>query len=396
IAIGRAVQQAGTTMDISQGAQPSNPPASTVRLWADGSGNLHVLSPTGTDKTLIDSSSALGGDLYGTFGAAHISVQANQNVQMSNNSYLLWSDCSIVRWNPAQIRISGSGGATIQGPLNVEGSSSLVVGGPATFLNTLSVSQSLSIGSDFNLSFAVNGYYLKGVSGQAQLFTNASLVVGAGAVYFDSSASVRWYWDGTNLHANRQLYCDNDIVGNNIHSLSGSYYAGGSNQSQIGIWNPGEWRIGSSPGNLYAIGIIQSDQYTNSGGSGARGNGAYVNTASSFTVKTNITELDSNNCLAQVLDSRMRPVKFEYITPLAPSFENVPSENLIGKSVRSVEWTDEKLGFIAEEVAVVVPEAAGIIEGTDVAHGLTIESLIPILWGAIRELDARVKRLEPA
>src|SRR5215472_17386672 len=31
IAIGRAVEAAGTTMDISQGGQPANPPASTIR-----------------------------------------------------------------------------------------------------------------------------------------------------------------------------------------------------------------------------------------------------------------------------------------------------------------------------------------------------------------------------
>jgi hypothetical protein len=80
IAIGRAVQQAGSAVDISQGTQPSNPPASSMRLWADGSGNLHILSSTGVDKTLIDSSTPLGGDLYGTIPVSHIGIRYGQTV----------------------------------------------------------------------------------------------------------------------------------------------------------------------------------------------------------------------------------------------------------------------------------------------------------------------------
>src|SRR5215471_9264569 len=50
IAIGRAVQMAGSTMDITQGNQPSNPPAGTSRLWIDANNNLHVLNPSGVDQ----------------------------------------------------------------------------------------------------------------------------------------------------------------------------------------------------------------------------------------------------------------------------------------------------------------------------------------------------------
>src|SRR5215831_14061120 len=35
VAIGRAVQQAGTNVDITQGGQPQNPPSGTSRLWID-------------------------------------------------------------------------------------------------------------------------------------------------------------------------------------------------------------------------------------------------------------------------------------------------------------------------------------------------------------------------
>src|SRR5215471_1581809 len=54
IAIGRAVQMAGSTMDISEGNQPSNPPLGTCRLWSDGQGVVHHLHSDGTDYQLFD------------------------------------------------------------------------------------------------------------------------------------------------------------------------------------------------------------------------------------------------------------------------------------------------------------------------------------------------------
>jgi hypothetical protein len=82
IAIGRAVEQAGSAVDISQGSQPANPPASTVRLWADGSGNLHYLSSSGVDKTLLDTTTPLGADLYGTISNAHIAVRNGASINL--------------------------------------------------------------------------------------------------------------------------------------------------------------------------------------------------------------------------------------------------------------------------------------------------------------------------
>ena len=293
--------------------------------------------------------------------------------------HLYFGDCHLSNWNPGQARFYG--------PLIVNGQ--------------------VDIGSDFALGFSVNGYTIKGVNGQPYLLTSGSFVVAGGSYYFDSGATVRFFWDGTWLHSNKQLYTDgalsasgsiSALSGGNIASTGGNYYAGASNQSQIGMWNPGEWRISTSPGNLYAVGVIQSDQYTRANGSGAQGNGAYVNTASSITVKENIVELDPVTCLNQVLDTSMRPVSFTYTEAQVPLFEGRSSDRLGPDSneapLRQVIWTDAKLGFIAEEVAPVVPEAVGTIDGTDISHGLTIESLVPVLWAAVRQLEARIKTLE--
>jgi hypothetical protein len=77
--IGRAVQVSGTTMDITQGEVPSNPPLNSVRLWADASGNIHVLESTGNDATILDSSNygttiIAGGDASGPIGALKVTT----------------------------------------------------------------------------------------------------------------------------------------------------------------------------------------------------------------------------------------------------------------------------------------------------------------------------------
>jgi hypothetical protein len=177
----------------------------------------------------------------------------------------------------------------------------------------------------------------------------------------------------------------------------GNYLAGPSDQSSLGMWNPGEFRVTSSPGNFYVLGVITAE------GGPVTGKGAYVNSASSETVKQNIVELDPTASLAQVMDTRMRPVQFEYIEPLppattlaAPAARGKDAGELTPEDAVPVTWTDERLGFIAEEVALVIPSAVGIIEGTSTAHGLITEALIPVLWGAMRALNDRVTALEAA
>ena len=77
IAIGRAVQMAGSTMDITQGNQPSNPPLGTSRLWVDGQGNLQLLNPDGTNVHQVDTNDALGGILSGSLLNPIGNVNAN-------------------------------------------------------------------------------------------------------------------------------------------------------------------------------------------------------------------------------------------------------------------------------------------------------------------------------
>src|SRR5215471_3106629 len=91
IAIGRAVEAAGTTMDISQGGQPANPPASTIRLWVDGSGNLNKIDSAGNNEIMLDNTNygsyvTLAGDVSGLVGSNVINNNAVTGPKIANGS----------------------------------------------------------------------------------------------------------------------------------------------------------------------------------------------------------------------------------------------------------------------------------------------------------------------
>jgi hypothetical protein len=125
-AIGRAIAQAGTTVDISQGTQPQNPPAGAGRLWIDGTGNLHVLQSSGADHTVLDSNNwttyvspgyvngivnaqALGGVLQGTLpNPTHANINHVFPAGVSAQNFLATS---------VGQGISGTYPGSVQGPL---------------------------------------------------------------------------------------------------------------------------------------------------------------------------------------------------------------------------------------------------------------------------------------
>lgn len=117
-AIGRAAQSAGTTVDISTGNQPQNPPANTGRLWIDNSGNLNLLDANGNNRTELDSvnaptyvqpiinATALGGDLNGTIPNgrvwAHtgpIGLDFNIPIRWNDTNHQIWVNANVMYFN---------------------------------------------------------------------------------------------------------------------------------------------------------------------------------------------------------------------------------------------------------------------------------------------------------
>lgn len=160
IAIGRAVQSAGTTMDITQGAQPANPPASTVRLWADANGDLHVLTSGGVDQTVLDSNTQFAGDVY--------NVASNMLIQ---GMYGRNSDGWVVINQRASLRFAGGGYLNDYGSQGLIGCSgltvtpgnlyaaALIVNGPSTLSGNVAVGGTLTVSGNgtFNAAATFNG-----------------------------------------------------------------------------------------------------------------------------------------------------------------------------------------------------------------------------------------------
>jgi hypothetical protein len=107
--------------------------------------------------------------------------------------------------------------------------------------------------------------------------------------------------------------------------------------------------------------------------------GAYVPIyASAFSVqstrksKQDLVPLNQRAALAQVLDERVAPLTFRYTTD--------PTRHV---------------GFVAEDMLRVVPEVVTLDDMGD-PQGIHYGALVPILWGAVRELSARLAVLENA
>ena len=112
---------------------------------------------------------------------------------------------------------------------------------------------------------------------------------------------------------------------------------------------------------------------TNLAGTGSRGVNASadgtLSAASSILIKENVENI--NYGLSDVL--KLKPVKFNYID--------------------KEKWGIFKdLGFIAEDVMNVIPEATGVMNNSDIYFDL--QKLIPVLTKAIQEQQSLIKALE--
>src|SRR5215471_3473614 len=475
VAIGRAVQSAGTTVDISSGSQPANPPAGTVRLWIDGTGQLHVLDSTGHDETYVDTTSPLGADLFGTISAAHIGVQNGSMLYGRDNTGTLMN-----AYQPTGDNFNawfvGTGGLTLVNYNNsvrlwtIDNSGNLVLTTGTIKTNSqAAVSQSgdigVSRGNNTGVVYFGNGnqylywtgtYFLAqggdfhssgnlyiGAGGGAGIYANGWLhsndgsnglvVADAGTLYFRSASTNYMFDSGGTVTMTGSLNvsgggsygqaCTGPYFGASSYMWTPTIYLGGNGAPPY-IQNAGaairymsasdavhsfETTSGGY-GNLQAKNITANgylrataDLGTNSGyvyfrsdnaiaiqwdgtylrhthsiifnttgnqivwpnGSYISGNAGYVQ-GSQENLKENIVDISDSNCLAQVLDPRM----------------GVKSYNWPGDS-------RESLGFVVEDVAQVLPNYV-IRDDKDIPTGYVPQELVALLWGAVRELNARI------
>lgn len=92
---GQAVRQftlVQSVSDLTEGPQPALPPVGVCRIWADSAGVLHHIHSDGTDATVIDTNTVLGGVLLGKLpnpgmaaGAALTNIKATNPIDFRPN-----------------------------------------------------------------------------------------------------------------------------------------------------------------------------------------------------------------------------------------------------------------------------------------------------------------------
>lgn len=126
------------------------------------------------------------------------------------------------------------------------------------------------------------------------------------------------------------------------------------------------------------IGINSSAQKLYVNGSAA-GTSAWQ-VASDGRLKTNVAPLKGGLALIEQLN----PVRFDWRTP---------ANRTVGKDL-SLPVGERQIGFIAQEVEKVVPEAVTApANGTEETYSLRQDNLIPVLVAAIKEQQAQIKAL---
>jgi hypothetical protein len=137
--------------------------------------------------------------------------------------------------------------------------------------------------------------------------------------------------------------------------------------------------ISVNGGGYVSINSVQSnDQFYVNGSAG--GTGAWIN-ASDARLKQNVTEITG----ALSLIGRLRGLRFDW-RPAA--------EREVGKTL-DLPAGEPQMGFIAQEVALVAPEAVSAPKpGTDAPYGMKDGALVALLVQGIKEQQARIEALE--
>ena len=117
--------------------------------------------------------------------------------------------------------------------------------------------------------------------------------------------------------------------------------------------------------------------YVNGSAGGSQG----WNQASDGRLKTNIMPVTGGLALIE----RLNPVRYEW---------RKPADRAVGKDLK-LPVGERQIGFIAQEVEKVVPEAVTTpAKGSAETYGLKQDNLIPVLVAAIKELQEQIKALQ--
>lgn len=234
-----------------------------------------------------------------------------------------------------------------------------------------------------SITFNQSGYYWQGIAGIGALETNGGIQVDGGLIYFHSNRTVYLQLSGTqlNIAGFTQVNQPGTNVtgalavidpGGNINQITfdnnaGSPQPGGSQRYRViaastrsaATYGDGEIHMGLR---LYVDGDITAGTYVHGI--------SFVNT-SDPNAKSNATIFSDDACM-----TRVRSTLPVYTYEIPPAVEG------------GIEPTVTDIGFMAPDVYATNPEFAALDPGGQ-AVGVTYSNMAALLWGALRQLDAR-------
>jgi hypothetical protein len=222
-----------------------------------------------------------------------------------------------------------------------------------------------------NIGFSNNGGVYWGYDGT---WMRAYGVTGIGTsgsyLWMANNSAVGLYWDGTWVNiqprawAVNEMSCDVGIIRNQSSGLRfiddnvRIFRPASTNQMKIYVYDA--WCQWHRAWDGTSMGYVDLAGFHN---------------PSTLKNKSNIKTLRDGMSL--IADERVRPVRYT-----------------INDRRQKQIFARPSVGFIAEEMVEVVPEVVGLDPDTNEPVGINYGALVPILWDAVRTLNARVEELE--
>ena len=419
--------------------KPANPPAGSLRSYPKADSHYYSLNSAGVENAFIDGTTTLGGYLRGTALNAIISVPNNNWIFAKNaaGAEVTWilpgvDNITYVQSLSATTGIqfrSGSGAALA----TLDSSGNLQAGGvvaaaanyfrfgatnssvawywDATYIH--STHQIMNNGNTY--FFAANpGIFLTWSAGIGEIQSSHPLV----APFFDAANA--GYVVRVAQSINSAIYFDPATTGLFQVNLAGTnptfrfnattssrYFDLTPNSPTIGMTTFGgteaklvapQFIMGGSSFAFLNMGRSVSEvgatvHFYCGGDIYAGGNvsGATITNRSSRKLKEGIVALADEHAMDRVRNPLANPVTFRWSWEEHQKRQAV--EPLPPGSHRSGE---QHVGFVAEDMQYVVPEAVTFDSTTGEASGIMYGNLTAVLWGAVRNLDQRVRELEGA
>lgn len=386
--------------DVHQGGPISTIPASAI---PDGSiTSVKIQDGTIQLVDLAPATYTLGGDLSGTIQAGHVSLANNSPINgadsggtqhrilgvSTNDTYLFAGAGNIIFYADgvgqlASLDRAGNFGAT--GFVSAH----TIIG------NNLDIQEVRTYYGMGNSVYLTNDGNNWNFHGGVSMDTFLTLSAGN---FNQAQYGTYHMWGGT---GSTSIYCDNSMM-QFAHTGLWRHYNPSVGYFDVHATNLSPHGIGSVGMDLQTYSISAQNFvpsgstagfFTNSTRSGASSNEVaaiahlYVPGSvwctnvqtSSVTIKNDLQPILPADALGKVMG----------VTPYSFVYNDPPPEG-------TLRLTDRHLGFTAEDMAKVVPEAVALTDtGTGPAPaGITYTSLVPLLWGAVQSLQQRLATLE--